>query len=146
MNTNELMVGDWINLNYDIDYKTYESIFAPVQVTGINSDGTIDVNFTYDKSESMQDGWDPTLVHYIPLSKEILKKNGFHKNTKVGIPELYSCKSLQKHCVSIFVGDHKNSDIMWSFGETDDIFMTCKYVHELQHLFRLLKIKKEIVL
>ena len=78
MKAEELMIGDWVNLNLDVDYKTGKSIYAPIQVTGINKDGTIDVNCTYDKSESMQDGWDLKLIEPIPLTKEILHKNSFY--------------------------------------------------------------------
>ena len=77
MNTKDLMIGDLVNLNFDVDYKTGKSIYAPAQVTGINKDRTIDVNFIYDKSESMQYRWDLKLIEPIPLTKEILYKNGF---------------------------------------------------------------------
>ena len=79
MKAEDLMVGDWVNLNFDVDYKTGNLIYGYVQVTGINIDGTINVNCTYDKSESMQDGWDLKLIEPIELSEEILEKIGFKK-------------------------------------------------------------------
>ena len=74
MKKEDLMIGDWVNLNFDIDYKTGESMYVPTQVIGINKSGTVDVNFTYDKLESMRDGWDLKLIEPIELSEEILHK------------------------------------------------------------------------
>ena len=53
MNSKDLMIGDWINLNFDVDYKKGNPIYGHAQVTSINKDGTIDVNCTFDNSESM---------------------------------------------------------------------------------------------
>ena len=81
-----------------------------------------------------------TMLIIFLLNFLILLKNDFHRNTKLGIPELYSCKSLQKHVVSIFYGDVKSKELIWSLGDTDDVFIICTYVHDLQHLFKLLRI------
>ena len=77
MKANELMVGDWVKLNYDINFKTGESLYTNVRISGINEDGTIDINCTVDKSKPMQDGWDLKLIEPIPLTEEILHKNAF---------------------------------------------------------------------
>lgn len=143
MKKEELMIGDWINLNFDIDYKTGESIYAPVQVTGINKDGTVDVNFTYDKSESMQDGWDLKLIKPIPLTSEILEKNSFLKvesiiydEPRVGVSFLYR---ITPEGLRIFVQN------ACAGGPTCTMIKTCKYVHEVQHMIKMCDIEKEII-
>ena len=140
MKAEELMVGDWVNLNFDIDYKTGKSIYAPVQITGINKDGTVDVNLTYDKSKSMQDGWVLKLIEPIELSEEILKKNGFLIDSN-GI--FYLKENLK-------FGIKKDIDYgYWFINRADnykEYICTCDFVHELQHTLKLCKIEKEIIL
>ena len=140
MTRDELMVGDWVNLNFDINYKTGESIYVPVQITSINKDGTVDVNLTYDKSESMQDGWDLKLIEPIEISEEILKKNGFFVDSN-GI--FYLKENLK-------FGLKKDIDYgYWFINRADnykEYIYACDYVHELQHLLKFCKIEKEIIL
>jgi len=147
MNTKDLMIGDWVNLNFDIDYKTGESIYASVQITGINKDGTVDVNFTYDKSESMQDGWDLKLIKPIPLTPEILERNNFQ-----------SKEDQYNHRKIFFLGKNEyNLDVYFDNGTIilveenyePGIYVyacDCEYVHELQHKLKDLEIEKEIEL
>lgn len=140
MNINDLMIGDWVNLNFDVDYKTGKSIYAPAQITGINKNGTIDVNCTYDKSESMQDGWDLKLIEPIPLTKDILHKNGFCGEVYLWI-SAGDEKILEyypfEHRLSLWHSEEKNQEILFKCH--------CFYVHELQHALKLCRIEKEIV-
>ena len=139
MKATDLMIGDWVNLNFDVDYKTGKSIYAPVQITGINKDGTVDVNLTYDKSESMQDGWDLKLIEPIEISEEILKKNSFLVDSN-GI--FYLKENLK-------FGLKKDIDYSyWFINRADnykEYICTCDFVHELQHILKLQQIEKEIV-
>lgn len=159
MNSKDLMIGDWVNLNFDVDYKTRESIYAPVQVASINKDGTIDVNCTFDISESMQDGWDLKLIEPIELTEEILHKNGF-KNDILAQKSIIA-EGASNFSVILFSEDNRivlnnideylNSFNNWSVHiDTEDMRTMCTaeitYVHELQHLLKLCKIEKEIVL
>lgn len=137
MKKEELMIGDWLSLNYDINYKTGELIYAPVQITGINSDGTIDVNFTYDPSPSMQDGWDPKLFESIPLTAEILEKNGFHDRMPL-VDDYYISDGIHYNIYSKY--------IMFGYVYGNALEVKCEYVHELQHLLKDCKIEKEIIL
>ena len=135
MNTNDLMIGDWINLNFDVDYKTGKSIYAPVQITGINKDGTVDVNFTYDKSESMQDRWDLKLIEPIELSEEVLEKIGFKKRQpKFGDKEYEASNFLLRSW-----SDGKMFKLhIYNWDSGQFVFPnTIKYVHELQHLIKI---------
>ena len=139
MKAEELMIGDWVNLNLDVDYKTGKSIYAPIQVTAINKDGTIDVNCTYDKSESMQDGWGLKLIEPIPLTKEVLHKNGFYGEVYLWI-NAGDEKTLEyylfEHRLSLWYSEEKNQEILFKCH--------CFYVHELQHALKLCGIEKEI--
>lgn len=158
MKATDLMIGDWVNLNLDVDYKTEKSIYAPVQVTGINKDGTIDVNCTYDKSESMQDGWGLKLIEPIPLTPEILKKNGFTKydvgHNVIGWAILDDDHLYNSIPFTLTDNDFDTEPGEYKWGPVEDdreeSFVReigrMNYVHELQHLFKQCKIKKEIVL
>ena len=147
IDVNELMKGDWLSLNYDINYKTGELIYAPVQITGINTDGTIDVNFTYDPSPSMQDGWDPKLFESIPLTREIFEKNGFEEKIydfgKFGPSRDFSAFYLSDGIVIWKQYDN------WIVGSNSDDFngwFSIYYVHELQHMLKYISIIKTIKL
>jgi hypothetical protein len=142
-----LMIGDWVNLNFDIDYKTGKSIYAPVQITGINKDGTVDVNLTYDKSETMQDGWDLKLIIPIEISEEILRNNGFIKvnflkydEPRVGISLLYKERSDGEEGYRVLIENRKSGI------ETRTTIKPVKYVHEIQHTIKDLNIDREIIL
>lgn len=151
MKTKELMIGDWVNLNFDVDYKTGESIYTPVQVIGINKDGTVDVNCTFDKSESMQGGWDLKLIEPIPITPEILEKNGFYDRSD-GFKFNYVIHT-NEYQISYYPKTNRFNIYKKGidpFYDKDKFFCgfknIVKYVHELQHALKLCGIKKEIVL
>lgn len=121
MNCKELMVGDWVNVNG-----------LNLKVGAIHADeiGVVDPDYKiYWCSDDEFDRIDP-----IPLTEEILVKNGFGMVNnqyffgQVEIKELRDC-----WVVTI---NKKDADI--------DI--NIHYVHELQHLLRLCGIEKEIEL
>jgi hypothetical protein len=73
----------------------------------------------------------------IPLTPEILEKNGFYRReipTRDEIGNYYHRKTAPS---SIFVS--------MSFDDGRDFGNEIKYVHELQHALKLCKIDKEIV-
>ena len=120
MKANKLMIGDWVKIN-DVDYP------APAQVGGITKKhGTFYAHFPQ---------WDLNVVDEklepIPLTKEILEKNGFFENWKYGWN----------------YGDNSNITIdrdMFIHIFELDVKLNC--VHELQHALKLCGIKKEIEL
>lgn len=138
MKADELMIGDWVNLNFDVDYKTGNPIYGYVQVNSINKDGTIDVNCTFDISESMQDGWDLKLIKPIPLTEELLLKNGFLVDSN----RIFYLKENLKF------GLIKDIDYgyWFTYRSNNEYICTCDFVHELQHILKLQQIEKEIVL
>ena len=134
MKTNELMLGDWVIVKgvptkiHDID-----------KMDGINREwiaGCEDGGCTCYED-----------IQPIPLTPEILDKNGFNKGDIIELED-------EVYCVELFNIHYDNEERQFwvcnffesEYGtEINDIFQI-KYVHELQHALRLCKIEKEIVL
>ena len=122
MKAEELMIGDWLYHVDDVD------ISNPQIVTGILSNGEIYV-----------DGVISDISDYnpIPLTPEILEKNGFELLT-----DTWYFKPKERKPIHIrFVDEHIVVSINCSI-----IPMGLKHVHQLQHALRLCGISKEIVL
>ena len=117
MKAEDLMIGDWVNL-YD----------NPIKIN-IDDLGVIERDETYDKG-----------VHCkpVPLTSEILEKNGFTKDS--GGEELYSIDFAS--LIDVGYG----FELFISNDEKGEFNGTKKYVHELQHALKLCGIEKEIVL
>ncbi len=145
MKAEDLMIGDWVNLNFDVDYKTGNSIYGHVQVASINKDGTIDVDCTFDNSKSMQDGWHLKLIEPIPLTPEILEKNGILYRKPSFYYIINDDKDLE--CTHYI---YQTIQEDWVIGVDTgayecSVFARIQYVHELQHALKLCRIDKEIV-
>jgi hypothetical protein len=98
--------------------------------------------------------FDGTLEKYvsnclpIPLTPEILEKNGFKKATQISDTEPFDIdEEGNKH--------YSYSTTFWGWWQPDNIFcipanglgwLNIKYVHQLQHALRLCGIEKEIIL
>ena len=142
MKANELMVGDWVKLHYDINYKTGESLYTNVRITSINEDGTINV------SMHDGDGWDADLIYPIPITKELLEKNGFERDELI---ESYNHYCGMDNRVSLnddfYYINSRNTWYVHVDSEDYSTIARCEltYVHELQHILKLCKIDKEIV-
>ena len=121
MKASELMLGDWV-----LDTRTKN----PLRVNPF-------------MAEMEVPEWEP-----ISLTPEILEKNGFKRE---GVIELYNLYAGIDHRVTI----HDDKEYMNSVNEwhvhidSEDYcsIANCEltYVHELQHILRLCKIDKEIV-
>lgn len=109
MKTNELMIGDWV-----LDTRTG----TPLRVNPFMAE--------FEVPE-----WQP-----IPLTVEILEKNGFEDTIGDAFWISTSCNLLWKD------GKLQN----FCREEDDEVCIPCEYVHELQHALRLCKVDKEIVL
>jgi len=115
------MVGDWVNI-------AVEGYNNPTRIREI---GSFWVKVIRDEME-----YGNILVTPIPLTTEILEKNGF-KSCKegydIGIPLLY----WDKYCTAVCGWTHCD-DLIEVFD--------CRYVHQLQHALKLCGITKEIEL
>ena len=126
MKANELMIDDWVLLNE-----------IQCQVEEISRKGW--VHLTFDGCRmSMSSDYVLDLLKPIPLTPEILEKNGCTRYGKV-----YA--NLQQWILK--VGDKRKSfvqDIRTGGWNITDYWI--KYVHEFQHALKLCKIEKEIEL
>ena len=132
MKTSELMLGDYVS--------TPKGIF---RVTAIQDN---DVIFT-DYADDITGAVDIEDVQPVPLTEEIIEKNGFEKQTDEFCKEYYNLVGTD-FCV-LYV------DNIWWFGQMDcesethnrpDPFFAVNKVHKLQHALRMCDIEKEVVL
>lgn len=132
MEANELMIGDWVMVNA-VDHPN------PMQV-----DGMYKKNGAYYAVLSSDLSADVDVLSPIPLTKEILEKN-----TKVepieNSPVDYTDYVFDEDSSIVY---EKGEPFMFFYegGKRNHIYMEVKYVHELQHLLRLVGYKKEIEL
>ena len=136
MDCKDLMIGDWVKVD-----QTTETVKA--RVLGVYKDG---INYEVDYSGVRATNQIHTdYVSPIELTEEILVKNGF-----VGVP-LTDSYELNTDYYEIEVWNY--SDGLWvvnvhwiEFSSTPESKATVSYVHELQHLFRLCGVEKELVI
>ena len=141
MKANELMIGDWVSLEG-----------TPAKTRGVEiycSDLYVQTNLT--------DAWYMYNFEPIPLTPEILEKNGFdvvRGNRIMGLQVSDRCT------LRIGEGMEEMRVEMQNWGETEErkwfieirnlgsiiLQLYIGYTHELQHVLRLCKIEKEIVL
>ena len=139
MKANELMVGDWVIHPY---YK------HPSKIVYFNG-SRVRVEYEEVEAESLRP---------IPLTPEILEKNGFEKSyssilTADGYKKLpqYKYKNttqvqdICRNLITISYSDLEGGvyDIQCGIGSH---IYDLKYVHQLQHALRLCEIEKEIEL
>lgn len=110
MKANELMTNDWVLYGR-----------KPTRVLQLDKDADY-----------------KNAINPIPLTAEILKKNGFYAYGN--IPNRYFCNKDEIYCVEICDGLFSNFCVM-SHSEFE-LFCTefvadCRYVHILQHALRL---------
>jgi len=126
MKLENLMVGDWVNV-YDI----------PKQIEGIRKfwNGDEVVYYDGDNGNFIEN------VTPIPLTSEILEKNGFEGVVYLWI-NVGDEKVLEyypfEHRLSLYYTEEKSQELLFR--------CQCFSVHEFQHALKLCRIKKEIVL
>lgn len=138
MTARELMIGDWV-----LDGNVY------AQVTSITCDGNIET--THNEYSNIE------LIFPIPLTPEILERNGFRfDNSDTGDLEYYCLGEpgeestvvvKRRGLLSLKDADNKSGEVVWCMYVEDlDVYDKILYVHTLQHALRLSEIDKEIVL
>ena len=131
MKAEELMIGDWVmNTHNQKPEHVYEIRERMVM---------LDYNDLYDYNE----------IEPIPITPEILEKNGFAHCE----PQGYNLYVKDKNGAGLYnilwQGESYNYDLeiaayTYPFGEFNK--RNIKYVHQLQHALRLCGIEKEIIL
>ena len=133
MKANELQIEDWVT-----GKKWREN---PFKLTRINDNGKYYYGIT---SDGNQVG--PFLIEElapIPLTPEILEKNGFKKDEKN--EEMYYWNwSISDNCVSY----DKETNVIRIFHTLGHLVFVepLSYVHELQHALKLCGVEKELIL
>ena len=138
MKVNELMIGDWVQVPCLID--NTENYNAWCQIRQLR-DGDLDVigfkELSYDE------------ICPIPLTPEILEKNGFIIKKKwAQIGNFGDNPLIMWHFEDdAFLHDFKHElEIHQNDTGKVHIRIPCEYVHELQHALRLCRIDKTIEL
>lgn len=128
MKANELQVGSWVMYNEE-----------PCQVEVIYDHGMIRLRGWCECVEIYE-------LHHIPITTELLEKNGFEKE---GVIELYNLYAGIDHRVTIHNDkEYMNSNNEWYVHVDSEDYSTiagCEltYLHEFQHLLTLCKINFE---
>ena len=154
MKAEELMIGDWVNFHLEIfltDYEGIETVHDEVleigKVSALNSIGNVWVI----DSEGEEHQITNDEIEPIPLTTEILEKNGFYDRT-FGYKGHYVI-----HTNEYQLGYYPKTNRFGVYKKGIDPFydkdkFCCgfknivKYVHELQHALKLCGIKNEIIL
>ena len=137
MDAKELMIGDWV-FGLVNGQTMHDSVRYPCKVTEIFECGDIAL-----KGESHIEEWGVDGIMYefdgmepIPLTNEILKKNGF----KYSYRNYAVLSGENRFALRHDLPAVKNGVSLWTYG-----CIEFRYVHELQHFLRMIG-EKEIVL
>lgn len=130
MKANELMIGDWV-INKPVSD-------IPVQIEQINEQTVY-----YKRRKGYKGYWSSgvELLEPVPLTGAILKANGFNREGGAS----YWHEGGYNACI-LYWNEEKVQLIIGSPCDDCMVKMNVRYVHELQHAFRLLGIDKEIKL
>lgn len=146
MDCKDLMIGDWVN---------YSILNINSKVVSIIGNHTITIQFV-DKNDKIGviHGLLEETINPIPLTEEILVKNGFEyayneasdmQNKQLLVANIgshYIEIRLDKRNVAIWYDYDENGDGVYS----DVLIDLSHYVHKFQHLLRLCGIEKELVI
>lgn len=138
MKATELMTGDWV-MSKDLK--------IPIRVRNVMNHYGISISFYHNGNEYIVQDFQ---IEPIPLTTEILEKNEYCYDEASDAWELIPTDSfgIRKDeddncfyfCLGIFDAFNKYSDITYHY------ITKIEYVHELQHMFLLCGIDKEIIL
>lgn len=126
----EYNIGDWV-------YSTFSD--KPCRLTGIR---LLEGDYADVKVEGVGEWKDINSLTPIPLTDEILRKNGFkYHNGEVGMFGVTTASYYMLKDSPFRLYCDGQPYAVWFEDEVD-----IKYVHQLQHVLGLCKIEKEIVL
>lgn len=135
MTANELMIGDWVM-----------SFGAPHKIVGVRADSFYPYIKTDISDTWYEDGMED-LLNPIPLTPEILEKNGFEKIGGFITDEAYIFDKEESGEANLIIRRFDfNESFVICTPQDQTARISIGYVHELQHALRLAGINKEIVL
>ena len=159
MKAEDLMIGDWVLVEGKPLQVTNVSFLGGDIIRVMNPIMSYDIAYASNIVALSKGAKDINKIEPIPLTEEILHKNGF-KN------DVLAQKSIIAEGASNFsvilisednritlnnIDEYLNSFNKWTVHiDTEDMRTMCTaeitYVHELQHILKLCKIEKEIIL
>ena len=127
MKVTDLMVGDWIQVK-----RGFDGHLTNEKIKGLLDDDSepYPIILTTEETVSLDD------IVPIPLTEEILVKNGFERD------ENNQCIFKQNFKPQRFEIEY----IGWSDGRWASHHLVIKYIHQLQHMLRIVGVQKEIEL
>ena len=149
MKENELMIGDWVQVKDCIDQSYYFDEYEPGEIVQVREllDNGINPNWAGAEVSSILGLED---IQPIPLTPEILEKNGFEKLD-------FSHFQIGDRRLVLDADGRWDGPLSWHWVVTEmdtnakgqpvvlDYYVaTINYVHQLQHALRLCGITKEI--
>lgn len=159
MKAEELMVDDWVLAEGKPVQVTNISVLGGDVIRVINPFMSYDIAYASNIIALSKGAKDINKIEPIPITEETLKKNGFKNDViaqKAIIAEGASNFSIilvsEDNRITLNnIDEYINSFNKWHVHiDTEDMRTMCTseitYVHELQHLLKLCKIEKEIVL
>ena len=131
------MIGDWVSYGG-----------TPIKVENVYEDC---INFQHDIPFVQEEFLiEQTEIEPIPLTQEILEKNGFTKSTpSPGIHAMCYDLYNKKDKYNLTIADYNKYKRLLLDADSEDsecFNIKCDYVHELQHALRFCRIEKEIIL
>ena len=118
----DLMIGDWVRNDLG-------------EIQRIEEIRQKDVMLSYNDYYSYDE------IDQIPLTTEILEKNGFEKKTFYGIYDDYFDFDIREYSDGIYIATYHSCEF-----NIPDQTIHLSWVHELQHFMRHCGIEKEIEL
>jgi len=156
MKAEELMIGDWVRVKAPYFKKNKAYRVVEVREHGYNGEATVNIELPDEDEEASMTG---EFLFGIPITQEILEKNGFVMDERYGVAVRYSFatdlhKPKQTVIQFTFYDGGVSADTLfkcWTspkdFDGINDLHICdLKFVHELQHALRLCGIEKEIEL
>ena len=148
MKAKEIMIGDFVTFKDSLE----DAAVLPVKILGIgfkygDKEDDALVSIDGDDVGDLID-LDDEIVG-IPITDEILKKNGFEK-ANCGVGATIYTFSDNDEFYALAIDEYTDSIWRVEYTNCEFNFPLCRnlvsYVHELQHVFRLCGIEKEITL
>lgn len=146
MKTKDLMIGDWLIPYNETEPRRVEHLTYQYDMSGKYDAVAFDKNpYTFNYTGFCKP---------VPITREILEKNGFVCRKNSGAFIVYAEESYSNQTVEVTLFDVESEfrNIQLHICESNSPketmlhLMECNYVHQLQHALRLCGIEKEIEL
>lgn len=143
MKANELMIGDWVYIKSDIDPDAYWlHDMQPGQALKVTEILSNSINPAWYDGE-ISDCVPEDAIEHIPITPEILEKNGFKKYGDTGwwLKDDYYDVQIYEWSDSIWVARYESNEMDCPHEQ-----LTMSYIHELQHFLKAVGIEKEMTI